>query len=842
MKRRVRIYKAGGEQGQYMNKTAQFLMKAQLGAERTSEEKMISSVTQALQQGMSPEDVYAQLLQMGIDEDSASQAIQYVVQSMQPQEEEQPEAQEGQEVQEEETNPVLSQYDTIGQGYTPEEDTEETDTTTAQEFLVPGLEDYLPEYTPMAGELEVYDVNNPFADMMYAKGGRVSKKNFVKGVLDLVKKQNGGDATPNKADSTDIPIEGRQEKFNNFLGAVKNTAQNAVLKKAAGNMYDDMMQEGGMTDQASGKFMFQGGGEDGLDLSYTDSKNVTDPYFKYGGLPRAQYGPPEQKNALITQTSEEIFRTDNNKNGIPDYLERNYTNTDTQGNTTKKSNQGVNPFMYAFRDPNRRSMNPLLNPFGNIFNYEYSYLKPTGANKNMGAIEFDPSMMPKPTNVELRRSGKVKEMDMIFDPSDKSNITSVTDMKFRRSGMPKSFTINYKGYPGSTEANPAFDFMLSKYAANKEKNAETVKSNGAPTGPRVSEDADKYDRLNVRQAKRLAKNFETPDTTWQEQIAFQTPTTPIDDSEFPTPTDTRLKMSDQVPTQTQFDPSAISRSPGQRVMFDINRMPTLQNQQTPALELQVPSKYKNLITGAPAKGFSPDSYSVMDNPGNVVIAPRTNKGQAPINTSGPTVDQEYMYGGYYAYGGDLPEYQGNQVEGKGSTVLMDPKIGPAEEAINKLTKINTAPYLPPRKVTEGITDKEGLVNIGNTPAPELEEKENSMDVKVKNAFSINPTAALDTANTLGRFAANTIQGFQDARANNKQLANYNADNLYASEAHTNRGTYDTNSGLFRPDEMGFTGVVKYGGPIYAEGGEAYMTDEDIENFLAEGGELEYIND
>jgi hypothetical protein len=81
------------------------------------------------------------------------------------------------------------------------------------------------------------------------------------------------------------------------------------------------------------------------------------------------------------------------------------------------------------------------------------------------------------------------------------------------------------------------------------------------------------------------------------------------------------------------------------------------------------------------------------------------------------------------------------------------------------------------------------------------------------------------------------------RGDRKRLAdfynNLTADNLYGSTGMLDRGTYETNSGLFRPDEMGFKGVVKYGG-MYQEGGTTWMSEEQIRQFLADGGELEFI--
>jgi len=74
-----------------------------------------------------------------------------------------------------------------------------------------------------------------------------------------------------------------------------------------------------------------------------------------------------------------------------------------------------------------------------------------------------------------------------------------------------------------------------------------------------------------------------------------------------------------------------------------------------------------------------------------------------------------------------------------------------------------------------------------------------------------------------------------------------AESNYGISNEDNRGDYDPNSGLFRPDQMGFNGVARYGG-VYANGGSTedededvqYMTQEEIDDFIANGGELEYL--
>jgi len=93
--------------------------------------------------------------------------------------------------------------------------------------------------------------------------------------------------------------------------------------------------------------------------------------------------------------------------------------------------------------------------------------------------------------------------------------------------------------------------------------------------------------------------------------------------------------------------------------------------------------------------------------------------------------------------------------------------------------------------------------------------------------------------------------------------NLSSNNLYASDPSRDRGDYDTNSGLYRPNEQGQmwnSRSAQYGGYIdeeeyydpyveeeedeltYAEGGEkiTYMSEDQIRAFMAEGGQVEFL--
>lgn len=127
------------------------------------------------------------------------------------------------------------------------------------------------------------------------------------------------------------------------------------------------------------------------------------------------------------------------------------------------------------------------------------------------------------------------------------------------------------------------------------------------------------------------------------------------------------------------------------------------------------------------------------------------------------------------------------------------------------------------------------------------EQKWSADFKTKNAWNVDFPELLNKFNAAANTGLGWIENAQNNKANNEQLAAYMSDNLNAANARRNRGSFDVNSGLEDPDKMGFTGVAAYGG-MFQDGGyydqndEVYMTEDEIKDFLANGGELEYIND
>lgn len=119
-------------------------------------------------------------------------------------------------------------------------------------------------------------------------------------------------------------------------------------------------------------------------------------------------------------------------------------------------------------------------------------------------------------------------------------------------------------------------------------------------------------------------------------------------------------------------------------------------------------------------------------------------------------------------------------------------------------------------------------------------------IDVKNKLSQGEREArLIAGNTLMRGVA----GFKNRIDDSKQMAdfydNFSADNIYASDPSKDTGDY-TEAGLYRPNEQGQTWYgrsAQMGGYIdddFEDGEEVYMTDEEIKEYMANGGQIEFI--
>jgi hypothetical protein len=117
----------------------------------------------------------------------------------------------------------------------------------------------------------------------------------------------------------------------------------------------------------------------------------------------------------------------------------------------------------------------------------------------------------------------------------------------------------------------------------------------------------------------------------------------------------------------------------------------------------------------------------------------------------------------------------------------------------------------------------------------------SIDVKNKRMGEFDPEAWLNTGNAAIRGLTKFIGNDEDTN----MYDDYNSDNMFGASNTKDRGDYvqyGQRLGMFRDPEEGQkrTGRTKqYGGAMNVDD-EIYMTDEEIEDFLANGGSLEYL--
>ena len=126
----------------------------------------------------------------------------------------------------------------------------------------------------------------------------------------------------------------------------------------------------------------------------------------------------------------------------------------------------------------------------------------------------------------------------------------------------------------------------------------------------------------------------------------------------------------------------------------------------------------------------------------------------------------------------------------------------------------------------------------------------SVDYRNKNMWELNPEIGNIQFNT-ALAGATGLKNIGDTKGVQADLYNaFYGDASAPKTAMIDKGRYDTNTGILKPNEQGFEKRVQYGGSIYEDGGSVYddmeegdevmMTPEELQEFLNNGGEVEYI--
>jgi hypothetical protein len=223
----------------------------------------------------------------------------------------------------------------------------------------------------------------------------------------------------------------------------------------------------------------------------------------------------------------------------------------------------------------------------------------------------------------------------------------------------------------------------------------------------------------------------------------------------------------------------------------------------------------------------------------------------------------------FSYGGVLGKYQiagavkspTNKLSAASdptANTSMIPGTGPLMPAPKPKTAEWHAPMLAPEDKQSPVPEafREGYsVNPYKTDAQDAEKPGD--DTLVAQDYETKRDFDGMAFNNKINAAADMFTGFMgrlDSAKKEKEMYqnNFTSDNLYGASTNKDRGdyvAYGQQTGLFRPDQTGQEtmgrfaygqsgGYMQSGG--YFEGDEVDMTEDELAEFLANGGEVEYL--
>jgi len=234
-----------------------------------------------------------------------------------------------------------------------------------------------------------------------------------------------------------------------------------------------------------------------------------------------------------------------------------------------------------------------------------------------------------------------------------------------------------------------------------------------------------------------------------------------------------------------------------------------------------------------------------------VEGPMTKAQKAANETGMRRNPMMFAYGGYFDNGGfiganpvvytDNPALVG---QSNVDMITLNPGIQGAQGQVNWADLNNNRGF--------NLNQPEQYTQDPNQINSDQAQRAYSGDVTVdvRNRLSNDQLqAGMNLANAGIRGITGMKNRLDDARISRDFYDNFTADNLYASDPSRDRGDY-AESGLYRPDEQGqvwnsrskqYGGGVSFGeDPDYVEGDEVYMTDDEIRQYMANGGQVEYL--
>ena len=919
-RKKVRIYKAPNGQGEYINKTGQFLKKAQMGAETRSDEVMqqkqlepvMQFVSGALDNEMQPEEIMKILISKGLPKELVYSIISNVMQQREAQEEESVEEEQPAE----ESKIGQSEYQPIGEEEVPEEEVVEEDP--AMDYYNSSLnepdsniieEEYqdggpilygdlsenseeeeqqispelieqlrsLKDFTDNSNDLEGFDkdiseyesdytpiewdnINDGYGN--YKRGG--SKKNFAKNVLSLLKKAEGGDTQEigqgNKRDTITDDISKIKNQFTSKLKEVSNKAAiDAIYEKMMKSNNPELMQSAQELAQNRQKNSQMGTFEPTAQQGGYIGENQPD-MFNYGGsdMPQAQKG-------LINNVGDfllgERYTTANNPYNVK------------SGALYRDPLTGLTP---VARTVHKRGL------LGRPKKYTDYYSK-SGNIGNVGKINENYINEPKKeTKKESKLDSKLEktayDKDLESDNLSRSEKRMIKkDKKWLDKMEPKwakldaedaAFRNFDKDLPISNYLN---DKLKKEFFANKDKSEKPL----AYWNEKDLQDNILWNNVNNKEEE-LPTDWEFGKSPYVSSNKFSESYTngvnnmqeegfnrleDIEDKNY----DPRLLINDKFP-ETQTRDLLLSKDPrfqpgqgkiGKKqvekelINTELNNNPFLNPK---SKEDYINNWYNPTLDNA--EKYSSDIAPLLTDPSYY-----------NFNEKQPAQEEEL----YLRDGGYLPKAQiGVKSPTNGVSKISDPTAtstdisGMLKPKNNLNTFIGVSdPFMNQNRPVD--KDAENFNSITTDPNQTKDNKITSLDFgdpsnddliaqDVENRRKFNGVN-FDTKLNMGLDAfTGGMRGLDQAKQQNEMYANnFNADSLYGASTNKDKGdyvAYGQQTGMFRPNETGQEtmgrfaygqsgGYMQEGG--YAEGDVVDMTEEELAEFLANGGQVEYLN-
>lgn len=859
----VRIYKDPNQQGSYANKTKAFLEKAQAGTQ-VDQKQMINTYMQSIYQKLKNEeeidDVFGELVASGMSEAIAEKLLTTVVDQMvaagelnpdnsvsEKQAEEETaqlekekaekESTEQQESEQEEEEPDQAtdyfnsygseddgaQSDEYQDGGSTEDSEDQPDYSYLEQpdTVVPGLNNYYESAVPLSF----------YEEPEYKRGG--SKKSFVNNVLKkLLEGGEGQDESIGQGNKFDTMDDEVSKRKNNFMNLIKEQANKAKIE----DLYDKMMKsnkpelmkiaqtfsdDSPAPEDDTMEQGFQSGGYVGEEQPEMFMYGGTElPFYEADFLPEARRGIISGK-AYNAKTKEEY----------------------------KDSFEGLNPYA---KTVHKRGL------FGRPKQWTEYYSKstgkpivPTDKDKNLkhgvekelwddlsGKAKREIRRGDRQLGREARRGAKSLAEDAKFNKGVHAEYRYDSEEDLARDQKRSDDAWDKdKSFVSDIDKSDNFPYKGNVYLTRDEK-GKRFDSPFIVAGPDPGFTEEDYDSKNMidyeqQQIDEAAAKEASEEKTLLDQIAKE-------DALAKEEMDLDAERESMIP----FEEKENDASTRLKAFYDDRT----DDETLSKDKLRLANQFNNL------KHFRPSNSKNME-----TIKAKYDKGLFEEPDREITADEvqsrmqveDRMDNGFFRYGG-LPKAQIGPPEKKES----DPTVTTTQlgNIMSKNNGLDGNRSMNPNNL-KGMPDQLTTQFLGD-PKKEEQPKEDDVIAIDKqrapsnftgqdgvNAFNVGATAGTGFLNNL------------DSAKQEKEMYdnNFTSDNMYAASNSKDRGDYGDYGGQglgqFRYDQMGSDtsgrfaygqegGYMQEGG--YAEDDEVEMTEEELEEFLANGGEVEYI--